>query len=198
MDTNYRFFLRQFNRIKQAEQTYMKETEHIYYHQFWSVAPSLVYQLYLAQLVLGDDNAICDKKFELVARFLDNFAVWRSTNYRLFGANSIRHTMCKLTKTIRSKPVEELRQTLIQETETIGDFQVSLPEFRVHGQNKRAGLQLTSKKKAVWAITSSSTWRIPTTGHSRLNTSGATTLNGIPMSSAIPTSSTKRETASGT
>lgn len=137
MDTNYRFFLRQFNRIKQAEQTYRKETEHIYYHQFWSVAPSLVYQLYLAPLVLGDDDATCDKKFELVARYLDNFAVRRSTNYRLFGANSIRYTMCNLTKTIRSKPVEELRQTLIQETETIEDFQVSLPEFRVHGQNKR-------------------------------------------------------------
>ncbi len=137
METNYKFFLRQFNRIKKAEQSYKKETEHIYYHQFWSVAPSLVYQLYLAPLVMGDDDATCDKKFELVARYLDNFAVRRSTNYRLFGANSIRYTMCNLTKTIRNKPVEELRQTLIQETETIADFQESLLEFRMHGQNKR-------------------------------------------------------------
>ena len=100
------------------------------------IAPSLYYPLYLAPLTLDDDEETCNKKIDLVAHFLDNFTVRRSCNYKLFSASSQRYTMCNLTRMIRGKSIDDLRATLIQETEEIDDFEVSLPNFKLHGMNR--------------------------------------------------------------
>ena len=44
--------------------------------------------------------------------------------------------MCNLVKTIRGKDVEDLRTTLVKETEVIDDFDKTLPNFRLHGMNR--------------------------------------------------------------
>lgn len=136
VEKNYRFFFKQFVKIKEAEKTFRKDLEHVYYHQYWRIAPSLCYSLYLAPLTLVDDEETCNKKIDIVAHYLENFAVRRSTNYRLFSASSIRYTMCNLVRTIRGMDIETLRNTLIRETEEIKDFDESLPNFRLHGMNK--------------------------------------------------------------
>ena len=56
IDRNYRFFFEQFIKIKEAEKTFRKDLEHVYYHQFWRIAPSLYYPLYLAPLTLNADE----------------------------------------------------------------------------------------------------------------------------------------------
>ena len=99
-------------------------------------SPSLCYALYLAPLTLEDSEETCNKKIDIVAHFLENFAVRRSTNYRLFSASSIRYTMCNLVKTIRGKDIAALKEALISETEEIKDFNESLPVFRLHGMNR--------------------------------------------------------------
>ena len=136
IDRNYRFYFGQFIKIKEAENTFRKDLEHVFYHQFWRIAPSLYYPLYLAPLTLDDDEETCNKKIDLVAHFLDNFTVRRSCNYKLFSASSQRYTMCNLTRMIRGKSIDDLRATLIQETEEIDDFEVSLPNFKLHGMNR--------------------------------------------------------------
>lgn len=136
IEKNYRFFFNQYVKIKEAEKTFKKELEHVFYHQFWRIAPSLCYALYLAPLTLEDSEETCNKKIDIVAHFLENFAVRRSTNYRLFSASSIRYTMCNLVKTIRGKDIAALKETLISETEEIKDFNESLPVFRLHGMNR--------------------------------------------------------------
>lgn len=136
IEKNYRFFFNQYVKIKEAEKTFKKELEHVFYHQFWRIAPSLCYALYLAPLTLEDSEETCNKKIDIVAHFLENFAVRRSTNYRLFSASSIRYTMCNLVKTIRGKDIAALKETLISETEEIKDFNESLPVFRMHGMNR--------------------------------------------------------------
>lgn len=135
IEGNYRFFFRQFTKIKEAERTFRKDLEHVYYHQFWRIAPSWCYPLYLAPLNISDDEETCNKKIDMVAHFLDNFTVRRSTNYRLFSSSSIRYTMCNLVLKIRGKSIEDLRAKLIEETEDIKDFADSLPSFRLHGMN---------------------------------------------------------------
>lgn len=136
IEKNYRFFFNQYVKIKEAEKTFKKELEHVFYHQFWRIAPSLCYALYLAPLTLEDSEETCNKKIDIVAHFLENFAVRRSTNYRLFSASSIRYTMCNLVKTIRGKDIAALKEALINETEEIKDFNESLPVFRLHGMNR--------------------------------------------------------------
>lgn len=135
IEKNYRFYFKQYVKIKEAEATFRKDLEHVYYHQFWRVAPSLSYPLYLAPLCIEDDEETCNKKIEVVARFLDNFAVRRSVNFRLFGANAIRYTMCNLVRIIRGKNLDDLKAALIAETESIADFDKALPAFRLHGMN---------------------------------------------------------------
>ncbi|MBP5501729.1 MAG: DUF262 domain-containing protein [Bacteroidales bacterium] len=136
VNTTYRFFFNQFVKIKNAEKTFNKILPHIYYNNHWGIAPSLSYPLYLAPLVETDSDEICNKKIELVARFLDNFVVRRATNYRLFSANSQRYTMCNLVKCIRGNNLDELKNNLLANTEDIADFNEILPRFRMHGQNK--------------------------------------------------------------
>lgn len=136
VSTTYRFFFNQFVKIKEAEKTFNPALPHIFYNNHWGIAPSLGYPLYLAPLVETDDDETCNKKIELVARFLDNFVVRRATNYRLFSQSSQRYTMCNLVRTIRGNSLDELRNNLLASTEEIADFNEALPHFRMHGQNK--------------------------------------------------------------
>lgn len=138
VERNYRFFFKQYVKIKEAEKSFKKELEHVFYHQFWRIAPSLCYPLYLAPLTLEDDEETCNKKIDIVAHFLENFVVRRSTNYRLFSASSLRYTMCNLVKTIRGLSLDSLRATLSEweDVKDIKDFSESLPNFRLHGMNK--------------------------------------------------------------
>ena len=136
IDTNYRFYFKQFVKIKKSEYNFNPELPHIYYQSYWGIAPSLSYPLYLAPLVVSDDEDVCNQKIELVARFLDNFVVRRSSNYRMVSASSQRYTMCNLVKSIRGKSIEDLRQALVDNTEDINDFAQSLPNLRLHGQNR--------------------------------------------------------------
>lgn len=136
VEKNYRYFFKQYVKIKEAEKSFRKDLEHVYYHQYWRIAPSLCYALYLAPLTLEDDEETSNQKIDIVAHYLENFAVRRSTNYRLFSASSIRYTMCNLVRTIRGMDIDTLRATLIKETEEINDFNESLPNFRLHGMNR--------------------------------------------------------------
>ena len=136
VDKTYRFYFNQFVKIKEAEKQFDSKLPHIYYNNYWGIAPSLSYPLYLAPLHEDDNEDTCNKKIELVARFLDNFVVRRATNYRLFSANSQRYTMCNLVKNIRGNNLDKLKENLVNNTEDIEDFSESLPNFRMHGQNK--------------------------------------------------------------
>lgn len=137
IETNYRFYLRKFLQIKRAEQNFDKQMEHVFYHGYWGIAPSLSYPLYLASLCITDNEETCTQKIELVAKFLDGFATRRACNFRNFSASSIRYTMCNLTRQIRNLDVDKLRSILIENIEEIDNFDKSLLSFRLHGMNGR-------------------------------------------------------------
>jgi hypothetical protein len=125
--------------IKEAENTFNKELEHLYYIGFWGIAPSLTYPLLLSPLTINDKESDIKNKMELVARYIDGFVVRRSVNFKLFTASSIRFTMCNLVKSIRGKGLEELKlilQEKMQEVDAEYNFQKGMSSFRLHGQNK--------------------------------------------------------------
>lgn len=137
IDKHYRFYFNQFIKIKKAELSLNHDLPHIYYLNFWGIAPSLSYPLFMAPLNIDDSEDICNQKIEIVAKHIDNFVVRRSVNYRLFSSNSIRYTMCNLVKSIRSKSVDDLKKELAKNIEKIDDFDTAMPKFRLHGQNGR-------------------------------------------------------------
>ncbi|MDG1302280.1 MAG: DUF262 domain-containing protein [Opitutae bacterium] len=137
IDKDFQFFHSVYLKIREAEQAFNPELEHLYYIPRWGFADSLRYPLLLAPLLPEDSPEIVEKKLNLVAKYIEIFAVRRSVNFRTFGASSIRYTMYSLVKEIRRKSVEELETVLTQEIAKMKETWDGMSSFRLHGQNGR-------------------------------------------------------------
>lgn len=135
MDHDYPFFLRAFMMIKEAENTWRKDLEHIYYINCCGIANSLSYPLMLSPLCCTDSEEIVRRKMDLVAQYIDLFVTQRSVQYHRSSHSSIRVSMYQLVRTIRNSSVEELKEKLTAAGNRIS-FEEKLPLFRLNGQNR--------------------------------------------------------------
>ena len=132
------FYHAAYLRILEAQKQEQKDLIHIFYHSKWGVAESLSYPLMLAPLTVVDDVPTQNAKMNLVARYLETFAVLRSVNFRNFSASSIRYTMYALVKEIRGKNIDELHTILTNRIKQ-SDVQldgITKQKFRLHGMNR--------------------------------------------------------------
>lgn len=136
MVKNYSFFMKSFFTIKDAEKKLTNGLEHVYYSNIWGIADSLRYPLLLAPINPLDDEATAKKKIELVAFYIDTFAVRRSVNFKKFGAASIRYTMCNLVKEVRDRDLDSLFSLISQKINELDYSFSAISEFRMHGMNK--------------------------------------------------------------
>src|SRR5690606_26966073 len=98
--SDFRFYLKAYIQILNAEWEFTPALEHVYYISHWGIAPTLSLPLMLAPLNVGDsEEAVC-AKINTVARYIEAFVVRRSVNFRKFSASSIRYTMYSLAKAI--------------------------------------------------------------------------------------------------
>ncbi len=134
---DFKFFHSVYLKIREAEQTFNSELEHLYYIPRWGIADSLRYPLLLAPLMADDSVEVVEQKLNLVGKYIEIFAVRRSVNFRNFGASSIRYTMYSLVKEIRRKSVEELRAILSKQVAAMSETWNGVSSFRLHGQNGR-------------------------------------------------------------
>lgn len=137
LEVDFRFFLAAYFKILSAQNTLIKGLEHIYYIHRWGIATSLSFPLLMAPLTIKDDDETVIKKLNLVARYIETFAVRRSVNYRRFAASSIRYTMYTLVKEIRRKTVPELWSILSKRLQEMNEDWTGMDRFGMHGQNKR-------------------------------------------------------------
>lgn len=133
---DFQFYLKAYIKILDAEQKLTPELEHVYYISRWGIAPTLSYPLMLAAINLNDSDDIVVAKLNLVARYIETFAVRRSVNFRNFSASSIRYTMYSLVKEIRGKDLESLKELLSSKLVEMKESFAAMPNFRMHGQNK--------------------------------------------------------------
>ncbi|MBQ6269284.1 MAG: DUF262 domain-containing protein, partial [Bacteroidetes bacterium] len=101
MENNYKFYFKWFKKIKEAEKTFSDELKYIYYINSYSIAESLKYPLLLAPLNHNDSAEIVKEKLELVANYIDGFAVRYAVNSKRFGYSYIDFRMNSLVKRIR-------------------------------------------------------------------------------------------------
>lgn len=137
LEDDFRFFLNAYFRILGAQNTLTNGLEHIYYIHRWGIASSLSYPLLMAPLTKEDDEQTVVHKLNLVARYIETFAVRRSVNYRRFAASSIRYTMYTLVKDIRGKEIIELESILRHRLHEMSEDWTGMNDFGMHGQNKR-------------------------------------------------------------
>jgi len=136
IDFDFKFFLKSYLNILNAERTFNPALEHIYYIKRWGIANSLGYPLLLAPLMKNDDEDTVQKKMNLVARYIETFVVRRSVNFRLFASSSIRYTMYTLVKEIRNKSLTELQAILNRKLNEMDESFEGIKNFRLHGMNR--------------------------------------------------------------
>ena len=134
---DFKFFHSVYLKIREAEQAFNPELEHLYYIARWGIADSLRYPLLLAPLLAEDSAKIVEQKLNLVGKYIEIFAVRRSVNFRNFGASSIRYTMYSMVKEIRRKSVAELWAILAKQVAAMSETWKGMNSFRLHGQNRR-------------------------------------------------------------
>jgi len=146
--SDFRFYLKAYIQILNAEWEFTPALEHVYYISHWGIAPTLSLPLMLAPLNVGDsEEAVC-AKINTVARYIEAFVVRRSVNFRKFSASSIRYTMYSLVKEIRGKDLADLKQVLSKKLEEMQETFEGVDDFRLHGQNYRFVKFLLSRMTA--------------------------------------------------
>ena len=135
--THFKFFLRAYIQILQAEKNFNSDLEHVYYIGRWGIAKTLSYPLMMSALNVIDTSETVAQKINLVARYIETFVVRRSINFRKYSASSIRYTMYMLVKEIRGKDIESLRMILSQKLNEMSETFDGTLDFRLHGQNYR-------------------------------------------------------------
>lgn len=134
---DFKFYLKYYIKILNAEKTPTPELEHVYYINQWGIAPTLSFPLMLSPLNLDDSEEVICRKINIVARYIETFVVRRPINFRKFSSNSIRYTMYSLVKEIRGKSIDELMEILSKKLSEMQESFDKMNEFRLHGQNYR-------------------------------------------------------------
>ena len=75
-------------------------------------------------------------KLNLVARFIETFAVYRGANYRNFSQSSIRYTMYNLVLVLRDKSINEVGEILKRKLTDVEENLAGISRLGMHGQNK--------------------------------------------------------------
>ena len=137
LHTEMKYFLHAYRDILDAQKEEKAGLEYVFYIKHWGIAPSLASSLMLAPLKSTDSPDVTRQKINEVARYLENFAVRRSINFRKFGSSSIRYTMYSLVKELRGKDLDSLRTFLQARLDQMEEPWSGLAVFRLHGQNRR-------------------------------------------------------------
>ncbi|MYE25637.1 MAG: DUF262 domain-containing protein, partial [Chloroflexi bacterium] len=98
---------------------------------------TLQYMLALAPLRLDDDDETAKEKMRVVATFVDIYFVRRVVNYKSTGYSTLRYYIFNLTKEIRDKSLDELRDILVNRINGFWETFGAIDNFALHGKNKR-------------------------------------------------------------
>lgn len=137
INENLGFYLDVYTSVLDAQNELHPELEHVYYIKRWGIAESLSYPLLLAPLRMEDETETIQKKMNLVARYIETFAVRRSVNYRRFSVSSIRYTMNSLVKEIRGVDLDRLTKILQGKLGSMDEKLDNFDDFGLFGRNKK-------------------------------------------------------------
>lgn len=130
----FEFYSKQYLNILNASNSFTQGLEYVYYNSHNNFTHQ--YNLLLAPLKVTDSQAIVNRKMNLIAYYIDFYIVNRVINFSTLNYSSISYTMYNLTKEIRDKDLDELKEILKKKSGEMKNFS-GLKYFRLHQQNKR-------------------------------------------------------------
>lgn len=113
------YFGRYYLEMRRAAHMLTAGREPLYYNAYNNF--TLQYMLALAPLTLADDDLRAWEKIQLVTIFADIFLARRMVNYRRNGYSTLQYTMFNLTKEIRDRDIESLREILLKTLDEMDD-----------------------------------------------------------------------------
>ena len=142
------FYVKWYINIWNARKEYNPNLPHVHYVNYWGVADSLQEPLLLSTVIYNENHVVIQKKIDTVAKFIETFTVRRSVNYKKFGQTAIKYTMFNIIKKIRDNDVTKLHNNLSEEVVEIPQKWDAMPEFRLHGMNRKFIKHLLSRVSA--------------------------------------------------
>ncbi|MGH4120900.1 DUF262 domain-containing protein [Clostridium sp.] len=139
------FFVKWYLVAWNAQAEFDKSMPHTNYINSWGIAESLQEPLLLTAINYEDDSETIKNKIDFVSRYIETFTVRRAINYRKFGQTSIKYTMFNVVKLIRNNDIVTLGINLSNEIENIPENWDAVPEFGLHGQNRKFVKHLLSR-----------------------------------------------------
>lgn len=134
IEHDFDFYSRHYLRLMQAAKSMMPGLEHVYYNA--QLGFTSQYPVLLAALTPGDSDDVVNRKFRLVAIYLDILLNRRLWNWHTIGFSTMQYAMFLVTREIRRKQPEEVAELLHHRLVTEKETFTSNDRLRVHQQNR--------------------------------------------------------------
>ena len=115
--SDFDFYSSIFMNINDYKKSYSLKFKSIYISNFFSLADSLTFPLYLASLSKLENPEVIEEKIELIGKFIDIYTNIRAIQNKAITQSSIRIAFYELIKNIRNTNVSSLKEKLIKELE---------------------------------------------------------------------------------
>ena len=106
-----------YRSLKRYSSEFQQDYEYVYYNADRNF--TLQYQVILSAIDASDDEATVKQKIQMVSRYLDQYIARRVFNFKTVDYSAIKNPMFKLSKKIRRKPLQELRDVLQDELDSM-------------------------------------------------------------------------------
>ena len=136
INSNFEFYIRWYEKIRNATMELKPGLEEIYYNAQLNF--SLQYPVLLAPLRIEDSNDTIMKKLAIVSSYIDIMLARRIWNFKSISYSNRQYNMYILIiLKIRNKSIEELSEFLTKQLEAEEEVFSSQSRFHWHGQNGR-------------------------------------------------------------
>lgn len=110
--SDFDFFSTQYLKIFHNKTHFNYDFENIYINNFYTIADSLSYPLFLSPISKSDNEDTINKKIKIVGKFIDIYTNFRVLQNRTITQSTIRNNIYELVKDIRNLDIQNLYEKL--------------------------------------------------------------------------------------
>lgn len=116
-----------YKSLKKYSSEFLSDFECVFYNAERNF--TLQYQVILSAIDPDDNDDVVKQKIQIVSRYIDQYIARRSFNFKTLGYNAVKNAMFIISKKIRRKAVQDLREILQKELQNM-DFSLDgIDEF---------------------------------------------------------------------
>lgn len=139
----FKLFSNIYKRLKVYSSEFNADFEYVFYNADRDF--NLQYQIILASICLDDSQEIIDKKIKLISCFIDQYISRRVFNFKTVNYSSVRYTMFNITKDVRRKSLDELKDILKSKIDNMEQTLEAIDNFYLNQFTARYMLHIISR-----------------------------------------------------